>query len=77
MTAGIGAMELLLLLFMSSAGQPTDLVSILTPQDYFKSQGIDMNIDKMLELAVKDPIDGPTHFAQLLALRVQIGRAHV
>jgi hypothetical protein len=64
-----GPMEMLLLLTMSAAGQPTDLVSLLPPQDYFKAQGIEASTDKLLELAAKDPADGPTQFAQLLAIR--------
>ena len=69
MGSGIGAMELLLLVLMSSAGQPTDLALVVSPRDYFQTQGVDTTFERMLELAAKDPVDGPTQFAQLLALR--------
>jgi hypothetical protein len=67
--AMFGPMEMLLLLLMSAAGQPTDLVSLLSPQDYFQTQGIEVSTDKLVELAAKDPVDGATQLAQLLALR--------
>src|SRR5437870_4041672 len=62
-------MQVLLLLVTSAAGQPTDLASLLSPADYFQSRGIEMSTDKLLELAAKDPVDGRTQLAQLLALR--------
>jgi hypothetical protein len=67
--AMVGLMEMMLFLLMSAAGQPTDLVTLLSPQDYFKTRGIDMSIAKMMDLAAKDPTDGATQIEQLLALR--------
>jgi hypothetical protein len=67
--AMIGATEMLLLVLMSAAGQPTDLVSLLSPQDYFQTRGIDATPDKLVELAAKDPVDGAGQLGQLLALR--------
>jgi hypothetical protein len=67
--AMFGPMEMLLVLLMSAAGQPTDLVSLLSPQDYFKTQGIEVSTDKLVELAGKNPVDGGAQLAQLLALR--------
>src|SRR4051812_39880890 len=66
----MGPMELLLILLMSAAGQPTNLASLLAPQDYFKTREIETSIERMVELAGKDPVDGPTQLAQLLAMRV-------
>jgi hypothetical protein len=66
----IGGMQVLFFMLMSAAGQPTDLVSMLSPQDYFKAHGIEkVTTDKMVELASKDPVTGQAQIAQLLALR--------
>ncbi len=66
---GLGLMEILLLL-ASSAGLPAnDLVSLIQPEDYFKARKIDVEADKMVELAGKDPKDGKTQVQQLLAIR--------
>jgi hypothetical protein len=54
---------------MTGGAVSTDLVSALPPQAYFKSRGIDMNIDKAVELAAKDPENGKAQITQLLALR--------
>ncbi len=67
--ASIGGMQVLLFLMMSAAGQPTDLVSMLSPQDYFKAHGIEVTTDKMVALAATDPVTGQAQIAQLLALR--------
>jgi hypothetical protein len=64
-----GPMEMLLVLLMSAAGQPTDLVSLLSPRDYFQTRGIEVSTDKLVELAGKNPADGAAQLAQLLALR--------
>jgi hypothetical protein len=47
----------------------SDLVSLIEPADYFKSRKIEINADRMLELAGKNPSDGKTQIAQLLAIR--------
>ncbi|MCI0680852.1 MAG: hypothetical protein L0Y71_02010 [Gemmataceae bacterium] len=66
---GLGAIEVLMILFMSGGAMSADLVSVLPAQAYFKARGIDITIDKAVELAAKDPVDGKTQIAQLLALR--------
>jgi hypothetical protein len=65
---GMGLIEILMLVFMTG-GATSDLVSVLPPAAYFKSRGIDINIDKAVELAAKDPVNGKAQIAQLLALR--------
>ncbi len=66
----LGWFEVLLLMGMSSAGRPTDLVSFLAAPEYFQAHAVELSIDKMVELASKDPSDPPSQIAQLLALRV-------
>src|SRR6266700_3030172 len=66
---GMGFTEILMLLFMSGGAGNTDLASLLPAPTYFKSRNIDINIDKAVELARKDPTDGKTQIAQLVALR--------
>ena len=66
---GMGPTEILMLLLMSGGGISTDLASLLPTQDYFKARNIDISIDKAVELAGKDPADGKTQIAQLMALR--------
>ena len=61
-----GLMGLLLLLSNTSG----DLVTTMNADDYFRIRGIDTGLDKMMELAAKDPVDGKTQIQQLLALRV-------
>ncbi len=69
-TVGFGVLELMLIFIFSAAGQSTDLVSQLSPHDYFKTQGIDVSTDKMVEIIGKEPTDGASQIAQLLALRI-------
>lgn len=66
---GIGMMEVLLMLFMTGGAMSTDLVSVIPAPAYFKSRGIDINLEKAVELAGKDPETGKAQIAQLLALR--------
>lgn len=66
---GMGFTEILLLLFLSGGGASTDLASLLPAPTYFKSRGIDISVEKAVELAGKDPVDGKTQIAQLVALR--------
>jgi hypothetical protein len=46
-----------------------DFVSLLDAPQYFKSRGIEMKVEKMLELAGKTPADGKEQVQQLLAIR--------
>ena len=66
---GMGPIEILLMLVVAGGGTSTDLASLLPTQDYFKARNIDISIDKAVELAGKDPADGKTQIAQLIALR--------
>src|SRR5688572_24246438 len=66
---GMGLIEVLMLLFMTGGAMSTDLVSVLPAQAYFKARGIDINIEKAVELAAKDPDSGKAQISQLLALR--------
>lgn len=65
----VGAWELILLMGMLSGGQGTDLLALVQPEEYFKARGLDMTVAKMAELAGKEPTDGKSQVAQLLALR--------
>ena len=61
----------LLIFLMSLTGNTAnDIVSNLPVQDYFQSRNIDVTIEKMMELAARDPVDAKTSLQQLLALRV-------
>jgi hypothetical protein len=65
---GLGMPEILILLLLGYGGGSADLVSVLNPEAYFNSRGIEINLPKMTELAGKDPVDGKTQTAQLLAI---------
>jgi hypothetical protein len=65
----IGGLQVLIFLLISAGGQSTDLVSLLAPQDYFKTHNIAVSTDKLVELAAKEPVNGQAQIAQLLALR--------
>jgi hypothetical protein len=64
-----GAFEILILMFLGGGGLSTDLVSALDAKSYFQSRNVEVTTDKLVELATKDPTDGKTQIAQLLALR--------
>jgi hypothetical protein len=66
---GMGPLEVLLMLVISGGGTSTDLASLLPAPTYFKSRDINISVEKAIELAGKDPIDGKTQIAQLVALR--------
>jgi hypothetical protein len=46
-----------------------DAASLIDPADYFQTRAVEVKVENMLELAAKDPADGATQMAQLLALR--------
>jgi len=66
---GMGLIEVLMMLFMTGGATSTDLVSVLPGQAYFKARGIEIDIEKAVELAAKDPDSGKAQITQLLALR--------
>jgi hypothetical protein len=47
----------------------TDLVALMQPAHYFQSRQIELSLDKMVELAGRDPKDPKTQIQQLVALR--------
>lgn len=59
----------IIMALIGSSGAPVDSVSLLDPEDYFQTRSIDVKVDKLIELAGKDPSDGRTQIAQLLAIR--------
>lgn len=61
-----------ILFFVLLGASPADMLSLVHGEDYFRSRKIDITVDKMIELAGKDPVDGKTQLQQLLALR-QLG----
>jgi hypothetical protein len=62
-------MEGILVLVALGSNGSTDLVSMVDGPAYFKSRGIEVKADKMLELAGKTPTSGKEAVAQLLAIR--------
>ena len=68
MAVGLGLSEFLLLVILGAS--PADLLSLIHADDYFQHRKIDVTVEKMIELAGKDPVDGKTQIQQLLALRV-------
>jgi hypothetical protein len=59
----------MLLIALAGGGQAADLASLVPVDAYFQSRGVEVTVSSMLELAGKDPVDGKTQIAQLLALR--------
>ena len=67
--AGLGFAEVLMLAVLSGGIGSTDLVAMVQPTHYFQTRQIDVTIDKMVELAGRDPKDPKTQIQQLVALR--------
>jgi hypothetical protein len=63
-----GAFSILLMVGVGGNGSK-DLVSLVDAPQYFKSRGIELKLEKMLELAGKTPADGKEQVQQLLAIR--------
>jgi hypothetical protein len=66
---GFWGFEAILVLVALGSSGSTDLVSMVDGPAYFKSRGIEVKADKMLELAGKTPTGGKEVVAQLLAIR--------
>lgn len=66
---GLGFAEILLLALLGGGMNSTDLVTLIQPTHYFQSRQIEVSIDKMVELAARDPKDPRTQVQQLVALR--------
>jgi hypothetical protein len=66
---GFSGIEALLLIILGT-GQPVDLASFVSPQDYFQGRGIEVTTVKMLEIAGRQPKNAKEEVEQLLALRV-------
>jgi hypothetical protein len=64
-----GGVELLMLMMLSGGSVAPDLVSMIDAKSYFQARQIKATPEKLAELATKDPADGKTQLAQLLALR--------
>src|SRR5262245_31213657 len=62
-------LSLLIVMLFGASGVSTDSVALLDAADYFKSRAIEVKVDKLLDVAGKDPTDGKTQVAQLLAIR--------
>src|SRR6266446_5285691 len=67
---GLGSMELLILLLMSTSGQEPDTLSFFPAKDYFELRGIKTDADKLLALASQDPDTPKAQVQQLQALRM-------
>jgi hypothetical protein len=66
---GLGSAEILVLMVLGMGGGSPDLISLIPAEEYFQARGVEVSAYKMIELAGKDPVDGKTQTAQLLALR--------
>ena len=66
---GFGFAEILVLAVMSGGMTSADLVAMVPTSQYFQARQIEVSIDKMAELASRDPKDAKTQIQQLLALR--------
>src|SRR5262245_28853865 len=62
-------LRLLFLLFVGVGDAPPDVVALIPPATYFQVCKIEQTVDKMMELAARDPADPKTQVQQLLALR--------
>jgi hypothetical protein len=62
--------QVLFFLIFNGGGGANDLVSLLDADNYFKSRGIEVSLDKMVEQAGKEPVDAKTQIEQLLSIRV-------
>jgi hypothetical protein len=65
-----GGIFLLLVGLSGGAGMPSDLLSLIDPESYFRSRQVPVTVEKMLELAGKQPTDAKGRVARLLALRM-------
>jgi hypothetical protein len=63
---------ILMFMMLAAGNMGNDLVTIIDAKAYFQARQIQVTPDKLAELATKDPVDGKTQLAQLLALR-QLG----
>jgi hypothetical protein len=72
---GLGPMEVIVLLALGGGGQTGELAAFLPADIYFQSRNIETKIDTLVALASKEPADGKTQIAQLLALRMLAERA--
>jgi hypothetical protein len=67
--AGIGFIEILVLL-AGGFGSPThDLVSLIRAEDYFKSRNVALGAKEMVKRATAEPDSGKAQIQQLLAIR--------
>ena len=66
---GLGFAEVLMLALLSGGIGSNDLVSLVQPTHYFQTRQIEVTIDKMVELAGREPKDATTQIQQLVALR--------
>src|SRR5690348_877743 len=51
-------------------GMPSDLLSVIDPDAYFRSRQVPVTVGKMLELAGTQPTDAKGEVARLLAIRM-------
>jgi hypothetical protein len=65
----ISPFPILMMVLLGPSGVGSDLVSLVDANAYFQAHNITVTTDKLVELATKDPVDGKTQIAQLLALR--------
>jgi hypothetical protein len=62
--------QVLFFLIFNGGGGANDLVSLIDADNYFKSRGIEVSVEKMVEQASKDPTEPKLQIQQLLAIRV-------
>lgn len=69
MAIGIGGMELLILILLTTGGQANDFAMLLHPPSYFKARGEEVTVENLIRIASQTGDTPKAQIAQLLALR--------
>ena len=63
-------LEFFLMLALGAGGQFSDVASLISPEDYYRSRNVALDAKQLRQLAANEPKDGKAQLQQLLALRV-------
>ena len=63
-------LSVFMLMALGGMGMPSDLLSLVDPDAYFRAREVPVTVAKMIELAGKQPADVKGEVAQLLAIRM-------
>ena len=64
-----GFAEVLMIAVLASGTNSSDVADIVEPAHYFKSRDIVVTLDRMIDIAMREPKDGKAQIMQLTALR--------